>query len=376
MVLAKSFVCIRCGKDHEPEEELIHCKKCGGPLDIVYDYEKIKEVILQETFVREHPWHWKYWMFYPVIDLSNKITLMEGGTSLLLSKKFSDNKREVWFKYEGVNPTGSFKDRGTTIEVSKALELGMKEVCCASTGNMGASVAAYCAKAGLKCKIFLPKDIKNLKVKQIETCGAEVIRIKGDYPVAAKECETYARKTGSYLMGDYPYRAEGEKSVGFEIADQMNWKTPDFIVCPMGNGTLIFSIWDSFNDLKRLGLIDRLPKMVGIQAKDCSPIVDAFKKGKKKLKPISRPKTVATAIEVGNPLDGEKALNALRKSKGHGEIVSDNDILKTIKELASKEGLYVEPAGAVSLTGFLKLKKKLKGKIVCILTGHGLKDPR
>jgi len=375
MVLAKSFVCIRCGKEHIPIERLIHCKDCGGPLDIVYDYEKIKEMMLQEIFLREHPWHWKYWMFYPLIDLSNKVTLMEGGTSLLLSKHFSDNKRKVWFKYEGMNPTGSFKDRGTTIEISKAVELGMKEVCCASTGNMGASVAAYSAKAGLKCKIFIPSGISGPKVKQIEAYGAQIIRIKGGYPITAKECEAYARKSGSYLMGDYPYRAEGEKSVGFEIADQMNWKVPDFIVCPMGNGTLIFSIWDAFNDLKKLSLIDKLPRMVGIQAKGCSPIVNAFKKRKKEVKPISRPKTIATAIKIGNPLDGAKALNALKESKGYGESVNDNDILKTIKKLASNEGLYVEPSGAVSLTGFLKLRNRLKGKIVCILTGHGLKDP-
>jgi threonine synthase len=333
-------------------------------------------MIVRESFLREPVWHWKYWMFYPLINISKKITLMEGGTPLLKSRYFSDKNKEVWFKFEGMNPTGSFKDRGTTVEVSKAVELEMKEVCCASTGNMGASVAAYCARAGIKCKIFLPERIavSNLKIKQIKTYGAEIIRIKGEYSHAAKECESYAKKSGSYLMGDYSYRGEGQKSVGFEIADQMNWKVPDYIICPMGNGTLIYATWDSFNDLKKIKIIDKLPKMIGIQAEGCFPIVDAFKKGKKTVKPVDNPNTIATAIECGDPLDGQKALKALRDSKGLAEKVSDKEMLKTIKLLGCKDGLYVEPSGAASLTGLLKLNK-IKGTIVCILTGHGLKDP-
>lgn len=374
MVLAKAFVCIRCGKTHKPEESLIRCKKCSGPLDIIYDYKKIEEVILKESFVRGIPWHWKYWMFYPLIDLSKKVTLIEGGTPLIKSNYFSNKNKEVWLKYEGLNPTGSFKDRGTTVEVSKAVELEMKQVCCASTGNMGASVAAYCAKAGIKCKIFLPKDFTGPKIKQIQICGADIIRVKGGYSQAAKECEAYSKRTGTYLMGDYPYREEGEKSVGFEIADQMNWKVPNYIVCPMGNGTLIYAIWDAFNDLKKVGMIDNLPKMIGIQSSGCSPIYNAFKNKKKTIEPIKNPKTIATAMECEDPLDGLKALNALRKSKGMAEKVTDQKMIGAIKLLASKEGLYVEPAGAASTAGLLKLKN-LRGKIVCILTGHGLKDP-
>jgi len=313
-------------------------------------------------------------MFYPLIDLSKKVTLMEGGTPLIKSNHLSNKDKDVWFKYEALNPTGSFKDRGTTLEVSKAVELRMKQVCCASTGNMGASVAAYCARAGLRCRIYVPFDAVGPKIRQIRAYGAELIRVIGGYTRAAEECESYSRKTGSYLMGDYPYREEGEKSVGFEIADQMNWRVPDYVVCPMGNGTLIYAIWDAFNDLKKVGMIEKLPKMIGIQAKGCPPIYNAFKKRKKSIKPIKNPKTIATAIECGDPLDGLKALNALRKSKGKVEIVTDEEMINTIKFLASKEGLYVEPAGAASTAGLLKIKK-LKGRIVCILTGHGLKKP-
>jgi threonine synthase len=375
MVTAKSIVCVECGEKYSPNENIYRCRKCNGSLDIVYDYDKIKDVIVTESFLREHPWHWKYWMFYPVVDLSNKVTLMEGGTPLIKSHYFSNENLDVWLKYEGMNPTGSFKDRGTSVEVTKAIELGMKEVCCASTGNMGASVAAYCGKAGIRCRIFLPRNASGIKIKQIMAYGAKIDKTSKNYPDAVKLCLKYSRKNKSYLMGDYPYRGEGQKSVGFEIADQMNWNVPDFIVCPIGNGTLIYAVWDALNDLKKVKLVEKLPKMIGIQAEGCSPVIKAFKKGSKKIEPIKKPRTFAFAIECGDPLDGQKALNALRNSKGFGETVTDKEILFILKLLAKKEGLYVEPAGAVSLAGMLKIKENLNGSAVCVLTGHGLKDP-
>ncbi|MBN2203209.1 MAG: threonine synthase [Candidatus Aenigmarchaeota archaeon] len=374
MVLAKAFVCVKCGIRHRPSKNSTKCTKCKGPLDIVYDYEKIRQAILKETFLREGIWHWKYWMFYPIADISSKVTLMEGGTPIILSKNLSSKKRKVWLKNEGVNPTCSFKDRGTTVEVSKAVEMGAKRICCASTGNMGASVSAYCAKANLKCRIFVPADSAGPKIKQIQAYGADLVRVKGTYTQAAEECERYAKKTKAYLMGDYSYRGEGEKSVGFEIADQLNWKVPDYVICPIGNGTLIYAIWDAFCDMKKVGLIDKLPKMVGIQAKGCSPVYNAFKKKSRKIIPVTNPKTIATAMECGDPLDGIKALGALRNSNGLTKTVSDSEMIRSVKFLAEKEGLYVEPAGAACVAGLKKLNN-LKGNVVCILTGHGLKDP-
>jgi threonine synthase len=375
MVTAKAIICVECGEKYSPNERIYRCKKCNGSLDIVYDYDKIKDAIVTESFLRDHPWHWKYWMFYPVIDISNKVTLIEGGTPLIKSYYFSNENLDVWLKYEGMNPTGSFKDRGTSVEVTKAIELGMKEVCCASTGNMGASVAAYCGKAGMRCRIFLPKDASGVKIKQIEAYGAKIDKTSKNHPDAVNLCLRYSREHDSYLMGDYPYRGEGQKSVGFEIADQMNWNIPDYIVCPIGNGTLIYAVWDAFNDLKKVRLIEKLPKMIGIQAEGCSPIIKAFKMKSKKIEPIKKPRTIASAIECGDPLDGQKALGALRDSRGFGETVTDKEILFILKLLARKEGLYVEPAGAVSLAGMLKIKEILNGSAVCVLTGHGLKDP-
>ncbi len=368
----KSILCKECSLEYHLNEVMNRCRVCGGPLDILLDYSEIKK-LMTESFLAEPVWHWKYWMFYPILDLSKKVSFHEGGTPLIKSNFFCKELGNLWFKIEGTNPTGSFKDRGSTIEITKAKEVGVNKVCCASTGNMGASVAAYSAKAGIDCKIFLPKDVAAQKVRQIEIYGAEIERVKGTYTDAVKRCGEYSKRTDAYLVGDYVYRGEGEKSIGFEIADQFNWAVPDFIVCPMGNGTMIYAVWDAFNDLMQAGLIDRLPKMVGIQADGCAPIVEAWE-SMSKIVPMKRPNTVASAIECGDPLDGIKALEAINNSKGFAGTVTDKDILKAKVELGRREGVFAESAGAASLAGTLKLKDRLKGRIVCLVTGNGLKE--
>lgn len=369
MVNEKSIICMKCDKQYSLRQNIFHCPSCGGALDILYDYKKVKKSLDKREFLKQPVNHWKYWMFYPV-NPQKKITMNEGGTPLIKSKLF-DN---VWFKLEATNPTGSFKDRGSTIEVTRAKELGVKKVCCASTGNMGASVASYCARADIRCRIFLPKSTASNKVKQIMSYGAEIVRIGGDYTEALKECEEFANKNRWHLMGDYPYRGEGEKSVAFEIADQMDWVVPSYVLAPMGNGTLMYAMWDGFQELQTIGLTDKLPKLVGFQSDGCSPIVNAYKKNLEFVEEVDNPKTLATAIECGKPLDGNKALLALRKSRGFGETITDNQILDAQKLLAREEGLFVEPSGAVSVAGYLKIRRKLGGKVVCVLTGHGLKD--
>lgn len=369
MVNERSILCVSCGKEYHEEENIFHCPECGGPLDILYDYSKVKKSLDKSEFFKEPVNHWKYWMFYPVPP-RQKVSMQEGGTPLIKSNFFHD----VWLKYEATNPTGSFKDRGSTIEVTRAMELGIKKVCCASTGNMGASVAAYCARAGIRCKIFLSGTACRSKLKQIKAHGAEIKQVNGDYVEALKKCEDFAKRNKWYLMGDYPYRGEGEKSVGFEIADQMNWEVPDFVLTPMGNGTLIYAIYDAFQELKTLGLTAKIPTLIGFQSEGCSPIVNSYKNNQNSIEPVRNPKTVATAIECGNPIDGKKALIALRKTGGFAETLSDKEILGVQVLLARQEGLFVEASGAVSVAGYMKVKNKLGGKIVCVLTGHGLKD--
>ena len=373
MNFAKFFQCKECSLTYELNEIINRCKICNGSLDIILDYSKIKKILKKKIFENEKIWHWKYWMFYPV-DEKNKISLKEGGTQLIKSEYFGKAFDELHFKLEITNPTGSFKDRGTTVEITRAIEIGSNFVCCASTGNMGASVSCYAAKANLACTIFLPKNTSKQKIRQIKAYGAKIVKVNGNYNDALKACEKFSKKNNVYMLGDFPFRGEGEKSVGFEIADQFGFEVPDWIVCPMGNGTLIYSIYDAFCDLLKVGLIDRIPRLIGIQAKGCDPIVKAFKKDLDYVIPLKKSKTLASAIDVPSPLDGNKALEAIRKTNGFAESISDKELIKFKKELAEREGIFAELAGVASLAGAMKLKEELKGRVVCLITGAGWKD--
>ncbi|MBW3003697.1 threonine synthase [Candidatus Woesearchaeota archaeon] len=361
-MIVKKIVCFSCKREFSPNTIIFECDKCHGPLDIVYDYKLIKKQLIPEGFFEGAIHHWKYLPFYPIKDFHKIVSFHEGGTPLI--------KSGYWFKYEGVNPTGSFKDRGSTVEITKAREFRVKSVVCASTGNMGASVAAYAARAGMGCSIYVPTIAAKEKILQIKAHGAKVVNVKGDYDKALGMTKELRKDRGVYLTGDYPYRGEGEKSVGYEIIDQLNWEVPDYIVCPVGNATLIYSVFKAVSEFKAVGLIKRIPKIVAVQAKKCNPIVKAFN-SKTGLKSIKNPSTVASAIACGNPVDGVKALYGLKKSRGLAVDVSDKEILDSRKELG-KKGIFAEPSGAVSFAGAKKLG--LKGDVVCVISGHGLKD--
>ncbi|MBI4149951.1 threonine synthase [Candidatus Woesearchaeota archaeon] len=367
MTLATAIKCVQCGKEFSPHLVIFECAECCGSLDIVYDYDRIRRQIVKDVFLREKVTHWKYAPFFPIADLSKVVTLEEGGTPLIESS----TKRDWLFKYEGINPTCSFKDRGSTVEVSKANELGIKEVACATTGNMGASVATYCARAGIQARIFVPSFAAPAKLKQIADMGAKITIMRGTYDDAVQKTKELRVHKHIYLTGDYAYRGEGEKSVGFEIIDQFNWQAPDYIVLPVGNATLFSSTYKALMELKTVGLLKRLPKLVAVQAAGCAPLVRAYRENADHITPIKKPKTVASAIACGNPVDGLKALRALKKTKGLAVMVTDQEALTARKELATKEGVYVEVSGAVSYAGAKKLG--LKGQVVCVLTGHGLK---
>jgi len=367
MVYEKEYYCFECGKKYSVRKIIFECESCGGSLDVRYDYGKIKRK-LPKNFRSLPVSHWKYFLFFPVKKVDRELTLNEGCTPLV-----RDNENaNLYFKYEGLNPTGSFKDRGSTVEIVKAKEFGAKKISCASTGNMGASVACYARRAGIKARIYVPSFAPVTKLRQMRAYGAEVRIVKGSYTDALERAEECAKK-GFYLMGDYPLRGEGEKSVGFEILDEFGFKVPKWIVCPIGNGTLIYAVWKACKEFKRVGLVKKLPKMVGVQAKGCNPVVRAFENGWEKVRPLKGTRTVASAINCPDPMDGTEALHALRESKGVGVSVSDKEIIGAMKELARK-GILAEPAGAVSYAGYKKLE--LGGKAVLIVTGHGLKDMR
>src|SRR3989338_9136686 len=271
MVFAERLECYDCKKEFGPGAVLFECTKCKGPLHFHYDVKKIKKLIASNDFRKAEVHHWKYWMFYPITDLSSIVTMHEGGTPLIKSSK----RKGYYFKFEGVNPTGSFKDRGSSIEVTKARQLGVKELVCASTGNMGASVAAYSARAGVKATIYAPSFAPLEKLAQIKAHGANVVSVKGSYDEAFQEVRRLWLEEKAYLAGDYVYRAEGSKSVGMEIVDQLSWSAPEYVVCPIGMGNLVSGVFKGLNEFKKAGLLERLPKIIGVQAEGCAPIAGA-----------------------------------------------------------------------------------------------------
>lgn len=321
----------------------------------------------------------KYKDFLPVNKNTPVISLNEGNTPLIYSKFLSEyiNSKgaEVYLKYEGLNPTGSFKDRGMTVAISKAMEEKHTAVMCASTGNTSASAAAYAARARIKCIVLIPKGLVALgKLAQGLIHGAQVIAVDGNFDDALNLVKEITAKYPIQLVNSInPYRIDGQKTGAFEICDQLAGTAPGFHAVPVGNAGNITAYWKGYKEYKERGKIDRLPKMLGFQAQGAAPIVRGH--------PIEKPETIATAIRIGNPASWKKAEEARDESKGLIDMVSDDEILNAYKLLASKEGVFVEPASAASVAGIIKLSKNgyfknfNNPKIVCILTGHGLKDP-
>ena len=371
--------CESCGREYPPDRIIFRCESCRASLEVVFDYPKLRKTLSLEKF-RSRPFnHSRYLELYPVRGL---VSMGEGGTPLIRSRNLEKDLGlgfELWFKCESQNPTGSFKDRGSSVEIARSLEhfeshrKTKRRVVVASTGNMGASLSAYSALAGLECHVFTPSDARPVKLRQILAYGARLHEVPGDYTQAAKLVEQACGEFGLYLLGDYLFRREGTKSVGFELADQL--PGVDYVFCPVGNGTLISATWKAFREWKALGFSRSLPRMVGIQASGCSPVTRAFKSGRP-IKPV-KGKTIAVAIECGNPLDGTRALAAIRESRGFSEAVSDREILRAREILARREGIFAEPAGAVGLAGLIKSLRKIpRGlRVVCLITGHGLKAP-
>ncbi len=317
----------------------------------------------------------RYKEYLPVTDKTPIVTLLEGNTPLILSDDLSELiGLKVYLKYEGLNPTGSFKDRGMTMAISKAKEKGAKVVMCASTGNTSASAAAYSAKSGLKCCVLIPDgNIALGKLAQAMIHQAEVIAIKGNFDDALTLVKEITDNYPVELVNSLnPFRIEGQKSASFEICDCLS-NAPMFHAIPVGNAGNITAYWKGYKEYHETGKSKRLPKMLGFQAAGSAPIVEG--------KIIEKPETIATAIRIGNPASWKTAEAARDESGGLIDKVTDDEILDAYKRLASKTGVFVEPASAASVAGMIKLNnagyfKDYQGEsIVCTLTGHGLKDP-
>ncbi len=373
--------CIRCGARYSKEDVVYTCRKCDGLLDIKYDYSAIDT---ERVVKAKGEGVWKYRVLLPFDEQETKpVTINEGNTPLYRCDRLAESIGidDLWVKHEGLNPSGSFKDRGMTVGVTKAVELGVKGVACASTGNTSASLAIFAAKAGFPCYVLLPKGKVALgKVAQAMMHGAKVFSLRGNFDDALRVVRVLCEEENLYLLNSVnPYRLEGQKTIAFEVTEKLEWEVPDRVVLPVGNAGNISAIFKGFSELSTLGIADSIPKMTGIQAEGAKPIVNAFKDGKPEMIPEDKPETIASAIRIGNPVNAAKALTAIRDSDGVAESVTDDEITEAQLMLARLEGIGVEPASAASIAGLKKLvamgEIERDERIVCITTGHLLKDP-
>ncbi|MGD1061521.1 MAG: threonine synthase [Methanomassiliicoccales archaeon] len=371
---------MQCGRETE-EPSADSCPSCGGLLNVEIDLSQLSKLNIH-TLRRRPIGVWRYAEFLPV-DARKAITIKEGGTPLYDCRTLAKvvGVRCLYVKHEGMNPTGSFKDRGMTVGVSRAMELGCKVVGCASTGNTSASLAAYAAKAGLSCVVLLPSGKVALgKLAQALFFGAKVIMVDGNFDDALGVVRELAREGHLYLLNSInPFRPEGQKTIGFEIADQLGMELPDKIVVPVGNAANIWAIYKGLKEWQDLGWIDEMPQLIGVQAEGSNPIARAFREHREDFDPVVEPETVATAIRIGNPASGKKALRAIYDTKGYVTDVSDEEILEAQVMLGRKEGIGVEPASAASIAGVIKLRREgvitADDSLACVCTGNVLKDP-
>lgn len=315
----------------------------------------------------------RYRRFLPVTEKTPVVSLAEGGTPLLFAPRLSERlKLKLYLKLEGLNPTGSFKDRGMTLAVSKCLEEDATAVICASTGNTSAAAAAYAGRAGIRCIVIIPEGkIAAGKMAQAVSHGAEVLSVAGNFDQALAIVRRIVDDYPVHLVNSInPFRLEGQKTGAFEVVDALG-DAPDYLAIPVGNAGNITAYWKGFNEYKGEGLCKKLPRMIGFQAAGAAPLVLGH--------PVEKPETVATAIRIGNPARGQEALAAARDSGGLIDKVTDEQIISAYHLVARSEGTFCEPASAASLAGVMQ--KKEEGyledgaTVVCILTGHGLKDP-
>lgn len=372
------LVCVNCRTSYPPDEIIYNCRRCGHLLAVEYDMDSV--TVSRSIWEKRPISVWRYRELLPVTI--GPVTLQEGGTPLYHLHRLGAEMGlpYLYAKHEGMNPTGSFKDRGMTVGVSMAIQLKKSSVACASTGNTSASLAAYAAKAGIPAVVLLPAGKVALgKVAQALMHGAQVISIRGNFDRALEMVHELCLSHGLYLLNSVnPFRLEGQKTIGFEAVDQLG-QVPDRMVLPVGNAGNISAVHKGMMELEGLGLIDRIPMMTGIQATGSNPVVRAIEEGLPEVVPQRDPETIATAIRIGAPVNAEKALTAIRSTGGTAEEVTDEEILAMQRDLARKEGIGVEPASAASVAGVRKLVEAgvidRDERIVCVVTGHLLKDP-
>jgi len=376
----KALKCRECGREY-PLTATHVCEFDFGPLEVVYDYAHIKKSMTRSAIESRPHTMWRYRELLPVAD-GPTVGTQVGFTPLIKADRLAKalGIRELWIKNDAVNyPTLSFKDRVVSVALSRARELGFTTVACASTGNLANSVAANAASAGLKAYVFIPADLEQGKIVNSLIYGAQVIGIKGHYDEVNRLCAEIAGKYGWAFVNVNmrPYYAEGSKSMGFEILEQLGWKIPQHTVVPMASGSLLTKIHKSYQEISKLGLVSETPWHIhGAQATGCNPISHAQKAGLDFFKPV-KPNTIAKSLAIGTPADGFYSLKVMKETHGHAEDVTDDEIREAIKLLAECEGIFAETAGGVTVGVAKKLiasgKIPAKDSAVLCVTGNGLK---
>ncbi len=376
--------CVTCHREFSPDEIEYTCPDCGplmGTLDVYYDYKKVKRRYNPQG--SDNYTHWRYLPLLPVNNPEFIQPLKVGWSPLIKHLRLNDyiGINKLYLKDDGGNASASYKDRASSVAIVKALEKKYKAIAAASSGNAAASISAFAACAGLPCQIYVPDSVPPAKLAQLRAHNAQIKLVKGTYDEAFDLCMKESEKNGWYNRNTAinPYLCEGKKTGALEICEQLDWHPPDVIFVPTGDGCIISGIWKGLYDLYQMGLIERYPHLIGVQAEGSAPLVKAFSENKEVIA-MKRVSTFADSISVGYPRDQVKAMRAVRQSGGSFISVTDNQIREARKILAQTGGIFVEPAAAAAFAGMQKMKENIKIKeedtVVVLLTGHGLKDTR
>lgn len=374
--------CSKCGTRHDAEQVQTVCKKCGKPLFARYDLEAAKETLTRRELVGRVASMWRYREILPVRRPENVVTLGEGWTPLTPTPKLGETLglKNLIIKDEGIIPTGSFKARGLSAAISKAKELGVKRVALPSAGNAAGAMAAYGARAGLEVYVFMPDDAPKVNAVESDVVGAKVVFVKGLISDAGKLVKDGIPAMGWFSVATLgePYRVEGKKTMGLEVAEQLDWKLPDVIIYPTGGGTGIIGMWKVFDELEEMGWIgSERPRMVSVQAEGCSPIVKAYKEGKEESEFFENAHTVAAGLRVPKALGDFLILKAVRESKGTAIAVSDDELMADVRLVSRLEGIFACPEGAATISALRKMvdagEVDRDERVVLFNTGSGLK---
>ncbi|MDO4750335.1 MAG: threonine synthase [Eubacteriales bacterium] len=372
--------CVRCGREYPATPDTTVCE-CGGILDICYDYEYIRSHVSREYYARcDEIGMWRYRAFLPVEESTPAPPLRVGASPLYEAPRLASQLSisRLWIKDDGLNPTASLKDRASSLAVAKAMEAGADTIACSSTGNAASSLAGNAAAAGMRTFIFVPSRAPIGKVAQLRIFGATVISVEGSYEDAFRLSAEAIDRYGWYNRNAAinPYLMEGKKTVSFEIAEQLGWNVPDYVAVSVGDGCTIAGVWKGFQDLHAAGLIDRLPRLLSVQAAGCYPINRAARSGAP-WEPMPED-TIADSIAVGVPRNPDKAIRAIQNSHGLTIEVTDDEILDAMRLLGRTCGVFGEPAGVTALAGLVKASQNAllpdNASVAVIVTGNGLKD--